>query len=191
MTKLEKFIDKIAEIGNSKIPNDEGKVYYSKVDGSYLTRVGLKEELKFLMDKGITDQIQNYDNVKGNSANIGFNPEEQKWYGWSHRAIFGFGVGSRCKKGDCHYVPSNKEEFIEGFKSSSPSHKSKTIITDTGVNYESTFLGYPDDKSQDKFIGAVSTQTYPFPTTWGNGEWTAKTLEDAKQMAIDFAKDIS
>jgi len=25
-------------------------------------------------------------------ASIGFSEEEQKWYGWSHRAIFGFGI---------------------------------------------------------------------------------------------------
>lgn len=26
-------------------------------------------------------------------CSIGFNEEEQKWYGWSQRAIFGFGIG--------------------------------------------------------------------------------------------------
>ncbi len=26
-------------------------------------------------------------------CSIGFSPKEQKWYGWSHRAIFGYGVG--------------------------------------------------------------------------------------------------
>lgn len=30
----------------------------------------------------------------------------------------------------------------------------------------------------------------PFPEKWGKGEWTAKTLEDAKQMAIDFAESV-
>ena len=28
-------------------------------------------------------------------CSIGFNPTEQKWYGWSHRAICGFGKGDR------------------------------------------------------------------------------------------------
>ena len=31
---------------------------------------------------------------------IGFNPKTQTWYGWSHRAIFGFKVGDRVKAGD-------------------------------------------------------------------------------------------
>lgn len=28
-------------------------------------------------------------------CSIGFNESEQKWYGWSHRAICGFGIGNR------------------------------------------------------------------------------------------------
>ncbi len=28
-------------------------------------------------------------------CSIGFNENEQKWYGWSHRAICGFGIGDR------------------------------------------------------------------------------------------------
>lgn len=28
-------------------------------------------------------------------CSIGFCPEERKWYGWSHRAICGFGIGDR------------------------------------------------------------------------------------------------
>lgn len=30
---------------------------------------------------------------KSNVCSIGFCSPEQKWYGWSHRAIYGFGVG--------------------------------------------------------------------------------------------------
>jgi len=38
-------------------------------------------------------------------CSIGFSPKDGKWYGWSHRAIFGFKVGTTCRKGDCHYLP--------------------------------------------------------------------------------------
>ena len=34
------------------------------------------------------------------STPIGFSEKEQKWYGWSHRAIHGFKVGDKCKDGD-------------------------------------------------------------------------------------------
>lgn len=36
-----------------------------------------------------------------NICSIGFCKKEQKWYGWSHRAIYGFGVGDEVHKGDC------------------------------------------------------------------------------------------
>lgn len=34
-------------------------------------------------------------------GSIGFSEKEQKWYGWSHRAIYGFGVGHVVEDGDC------------------------------------------------------------------------------------------
>jgi hypothetical protein len=42
-----------------------------------------------------------------NTCSIGFSGKDGKWYGWSHRAIFGFRIGSTCKKGDCHYTPKS------------------------------------------------------------------------------------
>lgn len=39
---------------------------------------------------------------------LGFSEKEQKYYGWSHRAIYGFGIGYECKKGHCGY-----EEMIK------------------------------------------------------------------------------
>lgn len=44
-------------------------------------------------------------------CSIGWCEREKKWYGWSHRAIYGFGVGSVVKKGDCH-----AERLKIGFK---------------------------------------------------------------------------
>lgn len=35
-----------------------------------------------------------------NVVSVGYSPTRQKWYGWSHRAIFGFGVGYEVKEGD-------------------------------------------------------------------------------------------
>lgn len=34
---------------------------------------------------------------------IGWSEKEQKWYGWSHRAIYGFGIGSKSGKGKVGY----------------------------------------------------------------------------------------
>lgn len=35
---------------------------------------------------------------KGPNGCIGFSEKEQKWYGWSHRAIHGFGIGDKYKE---------------------------------------------------------------------------------------------
>ena len=42
---------------------------------------------------------------ESNVCSIGFSGHDGKWYGWSHRAIFGFKIGSKCAKGHCHYKP--------------------------------------------------------------------------------------
>lgn len=47
-----------------------------------------------------------------NVCSIGFCEVEQKWYGWSHRAIFGFGVGSEVKEGDCCASSGYIEEYL-------------------------------------------------------------------------------
>lgn len=128
-----------------------------------------------------------------NIVSLGFNEKENKWYGWSHRAIYGFGIGSEVKKGDCGYFPANKEEFIQSFEDSTlnPHHRTEIKVLKTGVKVISTFLGIPEDKSQDKYIGNVSTEIHPYPKQYGNGEWVAKTIEEAKLMAIEFAKSVS
>lgn len=40
-------------------------------------------------------------------ASIGFNPATEKWFGWSHRAIYGYGVGDVVESGT---VPVNDFE---------------------------------------------------------------------------------
>lgn len=197
--KLQEFINSIAFVGDSKIPNDDGKIYYSKVDGSYLTRVGMENDLNFLLKRGITEQIQDgYGEPK--TSCIGFNPIEQKWYGWSHRAIFGFGIGSECKKGHCHFEPSNKKDFIEDclrFWGDTDMEETDKLnpIAEEGV--QDGKLGvwirytYSDKIPNEKMRGQISGVFSEYPEKWGRGEWTAKTIEDAKQMAIDFARSVS
>ena len=48
-------------------------------------------------------------------CSIGFNEEEQKWYGWSHRAIYGFGISSQIKKESSGYLPTDKNDFFEDY----------------------------------------------------------------------------
>jgi len=46
-------------------------------------------------------------------CSIGFCEKDQKWYGWSHRAIFGFGVGDIVKEGDCTASSGWTDEYLE------------------------------------------------------------------------------
>lgn len=162
---------------------------YSK-EGLY---IGNKQTLKALLKKGITafEASKESDSV----VSIGFNSAEQKWYGWSHRAIFGFGIGSTCKKGDCHYVPIDFEEIKSTHYFGEPCHllNADGMCTSTcSAKWEEN----PDDPLKSlKMIPGTETppcecnkENCVFPT--GRGEWTAKTLEDAKQMAKDFAESV-
>lgn len=45
-------------------------------------------------------------------CSIGFCEKEQKWYGWSHRAIYGFGIGDVVKEGDCCASSGYTEEWL-------------------------------------------------------------------------------
>lgn len=85
---------------------------------------------RLCVQRGIAPQLAN---PKHNVCSIGYSATHKKWYGWSHRAIYGFKIGSKCKKGNCHYIPVE-----EG----------------------------------------------------GKGEWVARTMADAHQMAVDFAKSV-
>ncbi len=47
-----------------------------------------------------------------NVCSIGFCKKEQKWYGWSHRARFGFGIGDIVKKGDSTASSGYTDEYL-------------------------------------------------------------------------------
>ena len=194
--ELNNFIERIAFIEEKEYsPGDFSKRYVSKIDRSYLTLVGMEDSLKYLLKHGITEEIQNYHNEPGCSASIGFNPEEQKWYGWFHRAMYGFTIGSTCSKGDCHYQPANKEDFIEN----ALKYRDDALYLDTKV--EEVTVGvekgirllwlYSPDTPNESIRGTWGERFIPYPSVWGEGEWKAETIEDAKQMACDFAASVS
>lgn len=150
--------------------------------------------IKFLAEHNVTEGLQPA-RPENTVVCIGFSPSEQKWYGWFHRAYHGFGIGSECKKGDCHYNASNKEDFMEQvhdfWKDENYYEYSKIdrdSITDEGFIIISK---YNNKVPNEKLRGQINTNYYKFPEQYGRGygrgEWTATTLEEAKEMAIDFA----
>ncbi len=191
---LTEFIAKVADLKPSDILDNNAMCYYSKIDGAYFTHEGLEEDLKFLLKKGITEQLQAANG--GMTVSIGFNPEENKWYGQSHRAIYGFTIGSTCKPGNCHYRPSNKKDFIEDCKRFwEDEYHSVTVAKEwtdeDGELGVRTYWVY-NDKVPNKALRGKSSNTFSsYPDDFGKGEWTAKTMDDAKEMAIDFANGVS
>lgn len=122
-----------------------------------------------------------------NVCSIGFSPKEGKWFGFSHRAIYGFKEGSKVKKGDCGYKSSNKKEFLEDleywYHNIMEYDDLKLTPKKEGVHVKGFSTKIKNSLGVDKIE--------KYPKNWGRGEWTAKTLEDAKQMAIDFAEGVS
>lgn len=197
---FEEWLNRIAEVKKWNA-NGEGAepelidVYVSRIDGGYLCFGNLTEDLRWLYDGGITEQLQKKQ-PDGNVCCIGFRPEDQSWWGWSHRASCWFTVGTEIKKGMLGYVPVNADDFIEWAISfwTEDSHLEIAGIKD--VTNERGDLGcqitwiYSDDVPNKKIRGTVGEQFMYYPKQWGRGEWKAETLDDAKQMAIDFAESV-
>lgn len=162
---------------------------YSTIDGSY---IGSEKTAKMFAEDGIAPEAIPGDTV----ASIGFCEQDQKWYGWSHRAICGFGIGSKVSKGDCAYVPTDWDDLIEDAILFWTSEYKKDVRgfrseDDEGNPCVRVRWNYRSDVPSEKLrTRSGAALMYP-PEEWGRGEWTAKTLDDAKQMAIDFAEDVS
>lgn len=61
-----------------------------------------------VVERGIKPELANKSH---RICSVGFCKKEQKWYAWSHRAMWGFGVGDFVQKGD-----ALSKTFSVGFK---------------------------------------------------------------------------
>jgi hypothetical protein len=171
--------------------------------------------------------LLNGESDSGPICSIGYNKKQHKWYGWSHRAICGFSIGSKVKKGHCAYnAPTPKEmleDLINFFGGNDENHRvifanEKMKFGDTnqyrqyqmhshalknGGNKRSTSISpnFPERNTFGVYIkiettkkdgsGMIIEHFEPYPFKWGRGEWTAKTMDDAMQMAIAFAQGVA
>lgn len=128
-------------------------------------------------------------------CSIGFNPIERKWYGWSHRAIYGFGIGSEVKKGHCGYTATDRNDFLEDmirfWNDDCHDHVIGEFAEEGNLNGVRISWTINDKARNKKLHGQINSVFQPFPDKWGRGEWIARTLNDAKQMAINFSNGIS
>lgn len=184
-----------------EIPTDPVEYVHFKAAYNFNNEyIGTPKEAYYLCKKrGIKPEKAN---ISPNSfaCNIGFCESEQKWYGWSHRAICGFGIGSEVKIGDCAYLPDNIDEWIEyndwfeDFSVEQRDDKTYKVTYKEKQNSKNELQDCVDANERICEVFAADSDK-PFYDTCivhlGNGEWTAKTLDDAKQMAIDYAKGVS
>jgi len=182
--KPKEYLDKVAYKAIIKMGDTSSQVYKSKFDDSYITHIGMEDSIAHLAKREITEQL---------THGVGYSPKNKKWYGWSHRAIYGFKIGSTCKKGDCHYRAKNlKDELTAAINFwSEPEHinvraeKIKDGLIE--VSWE-----YTDAIRNKKLRGTTQHINWYYEhKNPGRGEWVAKTMEDAKQMAIDFNEGVS
>ena len=77
------------------------------LNGCYL---GTPDEASKQIDEFDLDPNKIESNDCNNVCNIGFSPKKKKWYGWSHRAISGFGVGDE----PCAATPTGNNTKHDG-----------------------------------------------------------------------------
>lgn len=129
---------------------------------------------------------------ESNVCSIGLG-DDGKWYGWSHRALFGFEIGSTTKAGDCSYKANNREDYeqqvLNFFCGDDDCHQNPRIERTTdGFD---VVADYADKVPNEKLRGTEYRSSQTYPDQYGKGEWVAETIEDAKQMACDFAESVS
>jgi len=83
---------------------DFGKCWLHKEDKHYLCNdsdEAIFNNYRFLLTHNINNLV---------THSLG-KSEDGKWYGWSHRAIYGFEIGDTITKDTCSYAPDSKDNF--------------------------------------------------------------------------------
>ena len=75
-------------------------------DGGY---IGTWEDTQKIVSRGIHPERRSPSHI---TCSIGFSPIDGKWYGWSHRAIYGFAVGDVVREGDCTASSGWTDEYL-------------------------------------------------------------------------------
>ena len=201
MNKIKKWLDVNADIiqrdyGSTDEPNMVS-CYVTKGRGDYIGMVGMEEDgtaLQYMVHFDIWDDLHSR-HEPGCAVSVGFSKESNKWYGWSHRGIYGFTVGSEVKRGDCAYTPVDEEDFLldmvrwwgdDGHVWIRGEHAVEDGIEGVRVVWKND-----DTAPNERCHGELGSSFHPYPDHYGRGEWVADTLEDAKQMAYDYAEGVS
>lgn len=165
--------------------------------------IGDEKVANLLHDRGIYPELANDDNKV---CSVGYCEKEDKWYGWSHRAMYGFGVGDRVREGDCAFVANTPEQAVEDL--------SKFYENNQHTRYDITCIGEDENcfkmkivkniyseeeagRDRDKihipneYVGWSMEEPIYQEVPRGVGKWQAKNLADVRTMACDFAQSVS
>ena len=99
---LEEYKIKVEESSGIKM------VFAYNNDDKY---IGTLEFLEMLIKEHGLSQIQSYG--ENDICSIAFCEKEQKWYGWSHRAIGAFGIGDEVKENDLCASSGWTDEYLK------------------------------------------------------------------------------
>lgn len=112
-------------------------------------------------------------------CNIGFSERYQKWYGWSFdRDIAEFGIGSKTTKDCCGYRASTPKGLYEQYTKTDKNGCRRFDLDDVKITKTGIRVTTYKENSQPVYHYIKC----------GKGEWVAKSLYDAKLMAIDHAR---
>lgn len=198
--KKKDYIKKFLIEAKSDI-DENGTIFITKEKSLYVGLKGLCDVTHSLIDilaeYEITDLYTTFERKESGIGrypvvNYGFSEKLQKWFGWSHRGIFGFGIGSEVKFGDCAYSAPDKESYEKQMMNfwKDENHLNMHISERTGEGFVIEWI-YSDTIPNTQIRGTKDGTYCKYPKSYGRGEWKAETLEDAKQMAIDYAKHVA
>ena len=191
------FIEKFCQVTKTKWELAPDKDWYEvSMNGCYLTAGASMEKIAFsdsIINLLIEEDIHHVYSTYGDKgvANYGFSDKNQAWYGWSHRGCCLFKVGSKVRKGDVAYMPKSKEDYELSMLAfwSDPDHLQINIGNRTEDGFDIRWV-YSSSIPNERMRGTVGVEHCPYPKRFGKGEWTAENLDDARQMAFDYAENI-
>lgn len=93
-------------------------LYIENSDGHYVSGIDSNAKpdqgcLGMILEHKIYPELNRPD---ASICTIGFSKDEQKWYGWSHRAMYGFGIGHVVEEGDVacsNYISGHNYDVSE------------------------------------------------------------------------------
>ncbi|MFA5396572.1 MAG: 2'-5' RNA ligase family protein [Methanogenium sp.] len=143
-----------------------------------------------------TDYLKEH-GIETVDTGLGFSEKEQKWYGWSHRATHGFGIGDKVEEGDATASSGWTADYLiqhpEKDKSLSVGFEAKTL-EDARKMAEAFAESVSSLKFVDLSLKAFSAKgdiIVNIPTPGGEGELKGKVLyrKDKKGQTTAYYYD--